>query len=80
MLEFFGTYYGSLRSEIEVIFELSVPINPFENDDVYECGDNIDNIHILKDKKEDIGNAANISRDIDNVSTQSSRQIQPSIE
>ena len=36
MLQFLGTYYGSFRDGIEDMFELSLPINPFENDDVYD--------------------------------------------
>ena len=52
ILEFFGTYYGSLRSGIEAMFELSVPINPFEDGDVHDCSDNMDNTHILENKNE----------------------------
>ena len=74
MLEFLGTYYGSLRGGIEAMFELNIPINPFEDGDVHEYEDNIDNTHILKDKEEDMGDATNIRRDIDNVSIQSLRQ------
>ena len=80
MLEFLGTYYGSLCGGIEAMFELSVPINPFEDGGVHECGDNIDNTDILEDKEEDMGDATNIGGDIDNVSTQPLRQTQPSIE
>ena len=36
MLQFLGTYYGPFRDGIEDMFELSLPINPFENDDVYD--------------------------------------------
>ena len=57
MLELFGTYYESLRGGIEVMFELSVPINPFEDDGVHEYGNNINNPHILEDKEEDMGDA-----------------------
>ena len=55
IMELLGTYYGSLHGEIEAMFELNVLINPFEDGDVHECGDNIDNTHILEDKKEDMG-------------------------
>ena len=80
MLEFLGTYYGSLRGGIEAMFELSIPINPFEDGGVHECGDNIDNTDILEDNEEDMEDATNIGGDIDNVSTQPLRQTQPSIE
>ena len=54
ILEFFGSYYGSLRGEIDVIFELNVSINPFEDGDVDHCQHNIDNTHILEYKEEDM--------------------------
>ena len=80
VLEFPGTYYGGFRGGIEVMFELSVPINPFKDGDVHEYEDNIDNIHILEDKEEDMEDSTNIGRNIDYVSTQPLRQTQPSIE
>ena len=77
MLEFFSTYYGYLRGEIEAMFELSVSINSFEDGDVDKCRDNINNTHILKDHEENMGDATNIGGDIDNVSIQLLRQTQP---
>ena len=70
ILEFFSSYYGSLRGEIDVIFELNVSINPFEDGDVDHCRHNIDNTHILEYKEEDMDDATNIGGDINNVSTQ----------
>ena len=43
ILGFLGTYYGSLRGGIGTMFELSIPIGPFENGHVHDCEDNIDN-------------------------------------
>ena len=80
MLEFLGTYYGSLRGGIEAMFELSVPINPFEDGDIHDYEDDIDNTHILEDIEENMEDATNFGGDIDNASTQPARQTQPSIE
>ena len=65
MLEFLDTYYGGLCGGIEAMFELSIPINPFEDGNVHEYEDNIDNTHILEDKEEDMGDSTNIGGDID---------------
>lgn len=80
MLKFFGTYYGSLRGRIEAIFQLSIPIYSFENDDVYDCQDNIDKNGIMKDKKEDVENSTNFGRNVDNTFIQPLRITQSSIE
>jgi hypothetical protein len=80
MLEFFGTYYGSLRGGIENIFELSVSINPLENDDVYEGRDYIDNSNFMEDTDKDMADSTIFGRDIDNTPIERLRQIQSSIE
>lgn len=80
MLEFLGTYYGFLRGGMEDIFELGVAINPFKNDDVYDCGDNIDNKNIMEEKDDNMVVATNIGGDVDSILIQPRRQIQPSIE
>jgi len=61
------------------MFELSIPIDPFEDGDVYDCRDNIDNNNIVEDKKEDVKNVTNIGGDVDKTLTQPLRQTQLSI-
>ena len=42
-------YYRSFCDRIEAKFKLSVPIDPFEDGDVYNCED-IDNNDVVKDE------------------------------
>ena len=80
MLEFLGTYYESLRGGIGTMFELSIPIGPFENGHVRDCKDNIDNNDdVIKDKEDDIEDITNIGRDIHCTPIEPLRQTQPFI-
>jgi hypothetical protein len=80
MLKFLGTYYRSLRGEIENIFELSVLINSLENDDLYEGRYYIDNSNFMENTDKDMVNSTIFGRDVESTTIEHLRQTQPSIE
>ena len=62
------------------MFELSIPIGPFENSHVRDCKDHIDNNNdAMKDKEDDIEDITNIGGDIHCTPIELLRQTQPSI-
>ena len=76
MLEFLGTYYGSLRGGLEAMFEHNVPIDPFEDLDGDEDEEDVEDITNT--------NYNFVPQDFDGSSTSTHvdglRQTQPSIE
>lgn len=52
------------------MFELNVPINSFEDGNIYDYGDNIDNTYIRKVKEEEIMDVIIIGENMDNTPIQ----------
>lgn len=76
MLEFFGTYYESVRDRIVAMLKLGVSINTFKDGDVYNCRGNIHNNYIIENEWKDVKNVLNINKDFDNSLIQPLKQSQ----
>ena len=63
------------------MFELNIPIGPFEDGHVFYCEDNIKNSNdVIEDNEDDIENITNIGGDIHYIFIKALRWTQPSIE